>query len=219
MTTKSPLVPLGSNVCPGDRLGRARHFKSGPGTHVKGGLVFSSLVGIISMEKDPQPTIRVDRSSNHNAVLSVGQAVLCRILRISTQQAVVEIVAFDAALSEPAVTEGGTRLPQFRPIAAFASATLPNGVIRKEDIRSGASEDVEVYSSFLPGDIVHAKILSLGDSRRYFLTTCEPELGVIRAICSSSGKHMVPLSWKEMQCPETKAKELRKCAKPVTISP
>jgi exosome complex component CSL4 len=49
------------------------------------------------------------------------------------------------------------------------------------------------------------------------LTTAENELGVIRAICSSSGKIMAPISWKEMECPETKVRERRKCAKPKDI--
>jgi exosome complex component CSL4 len=57
-------------------------------------------------------------------------------------------------------------------------------------------------------------VISLGDSRRYFLSTAENELGVIKAVSASSGEVMIPISWKEMQCPKTKAKEARKCAKP-----
>ena len=87
------------------------------------------------------------------------------------------------------------------------------GIIRKEDIRVAATEEISIYECFRPSDIVLAKIISLGDSRRYFLSTAENELGVIRAL-SPSGEVMVPINWKEMECPKTKVKESRKCAKP-----
>jgi hypothetical protein len=46
----------------------------------------------------------------------------------------------------------------------------------------------------------------------YELTTAEPELGVVvaRAADAPPGINMVPLSWHEMQCPVTLAKEFRK---------
>jgi len=126
-------------------------------------------------------------------VLSVGQTVMGKVGRITHQQAAVEIVAAD--------TIGSLREHH-------------SGVIRKEDIRVGVSENVDIYESFRPGDIVSARIISLGDVRRLFLSTAENDLGVIRAVCSQSGKVMTPISWKEMECPETKIREYRKCAKP-----
>ena len=39
-------------------------------------------------------------------------------------------------------------------------------------------------------------------------------MGVIQAICESSGCVMQPISWKEMICPVSKVKEGRKVAKP-----
>ena len=47
--------------------------------------------------------------------------------------------------------------------------------------------------------------------------TAEAELGVIQAICESSGCVMQPISWKEMICPVSKVKEGRKVAKPRQI--
>ena len=57
------------------------------------------------------------------------------------------------------------------------------------------------------------QVVSLGDARSYYLSTAKTELGVIFARSSTSGTAMVPISWQEMQCPVTKAKELRKVAK------
>jgi exosome complex component CSL4 len=55
--------------------------------------------------------------------------------------------------------------------------------------------------------------ISLGDARSYFITTARNDLGVVFAV-SEAGKTMVPVSWKEMRCPETGHVEKRKCAKP-----
>lgn len=130
-------------------------------------------------------------------VLGVGQIVLGKVLRVVLQSAVIEIIAAEGL--------GALRNPH-------------EGTIRRDDVRAGSSEEVQLYDSFRPGDVVLCRILSLGDSRRYYLSTAEPELGVVRATCSTSGKRMVPVSWKEMECPETKMKELRKCAKPKNLS-
>ena len=138
--------------------------------------------------------------------MTVGQVVLAKVTRLALQQqAVLEIVA----------TEYG----QLR--------YTHEAVLRREDIwpkeqllklQSSSSSSSSTSNSnemaFRPGDLVVARILSLGDSRRYVLTTAEPALGVIYALSVKSGQAMVPSSWNEMQCPQTGAKETRKCAKP-----
>ncbi|XP_071387311.1 exosome complex component CSL4-like isoform X1 [Centroberyx affinis] len=87
------------------------------------------------------------------------------------------------------------------------------GTIRKEDVRATEKDKVETYKSFRPGDIVLAKVISLGDVQsNYLLTTAENELGVVVAH-SEAGAQMVPISWCEMQCPRTHAKEFRKVAR------
>lgn len=210
-------------VTPGDRIGSIREVTPGTGTYARGTHVYASLVGIskltsvipldgdstssrdVNNDKDSGaklPIISViplhDKPTAHSQVLSVGQTVLGRILRVNMQQAAVEIVA-----------------------AGNIHGTLKDvrsGVIRKEDVKSGPTEDVLIYDSFRPGDVVLAKVISLGDSKRYFLSTAEPELGVIRARCSTSGNYMVPVNYKEMECPETKAREPRKCAKPSDVN-
>ena len=40
---------------------------------------------------------------------------------------------------------------------------------------------VEMSKSFRPGDIVIARVISLGDAQSYLLTTAENELGVVIA--------------------------------------
>ena len=86
--------------------------------------------------------------------------------------------------------------------------------LRKEDVRATEKDRVEMYQSIRPGDVLLARIISLGEaSSGYLVSTAENELGVAIARSESSGKKMVPVSWTEMQCPETYVKELRKIAK------
>jgi exosome complex component CSL4 len=86
------------------------------------------------------------------------------------------------------------------------------GTIRERDVRSFEVDDVDMYKSYRPGDVVRAKVISLGDARSYFLSTAANDLGVVLAN-SEAGHTMVPVSWRFMRCPVTRQKERRKVAK------
>ena len=88
------------------------------------------------------------------------------------------------------------------------------GQIRKEDIREFEKDKIEMFKCFRPGDIVLARVLSMGEaSSGYLLSTSENELGVVIAKSEHSAVKMIPVSWTEMQCPKTYNKEFRKIAK------
>ncbi|XP_062352187.1 exosome complex component CSL4 isoform X5 [Cinclus cinclus] len=90
----------------------------------------------------------------------------------------------------------------------FIFSSLAGCLERKKE-----DNEVEVYKSFRPSDIVLAKVISLGDAQsNYLLSTAENELGVVVAR-SEAGVQMVPISWCEMQCPRTHTKEFRKVAR------
>ena len=55
------------------------------------------------------------------------------------------------------------------------------GIIRREDVRQTEKDRLELSKCFRPNDIVFAKVLSLGDSQSYLLTTAGDELGVVLA--------------------------------------
>lgn len=211
MTAPTLRFEIGITVAPGDRIGSIRQISPGVGTYSRGGHVYASAVGRLTLSEAAKehgetetaslPICSVQlqggRQYASSQVLTIGRIVLGKVLRIVLQQAVIEIVAAEGV--------GGLRYPH-------------EGVIRREDVRTGATEEVQLYDSFRPGDVLLCRILSLGDSRRYYLSTAEAELGVVRAFSSTSGKRMVPISWKEMECPETKEKESRKCAKPKNLT-
>jgi len=217
----------GSIVVPGDRLGTIRQARPGIGTYVKGGHIYASLLGNVSLcpvetnenendadddddDDDDMKTealnyvcsIRSSKPPATSQVLNVGQKVVGRISRITPQNAMVEIRVAEGV--------GPIRMPYYE------------GAIRLEDIRSFLSGKNEesvapvLADCFRPGDLVACRIISMGDARRYFLTTAETELGVIRA--ERKGVPMIPVSWKEMECPETGVREPRKCAKPLVVN-
>lgn len=243
MTTKGSDAPtlrfaVGSTVVPGDRLvgsvGRNCEVLPGRGAYARNGRIYASVVGRLSLESSSQDFLAgisagdgdagrsgagecnggVDAQGNppnapqryrvsvfsakeiaSERVLRVEDVVLGRVLRITNQQAVVEILAKHRSQ--------GSLLP------------FPcEGYIRKEDVWAASTDDVPIQDSFLPGDVVLARVLSLGDARRYLLTTAAPELGVIHAISAATGQPMVPSSWKEMKCAVSGILEPRKVAKP-----
>mmetsp|Transcript_30415 Transcript_30415/g.46040 ORF Transcript_30415/g.46040 Transcript_30415/m.46040 type:complete len:216 (-) Transcript_30415:203-850(-) len=192
---------VGSTVTPGDRLGSLRHVSPGPGTYARGGHVFSCLVGKLAVkENDTEAVVSVQSHSKTPAlqqVLTVGQLVLCRVQKIMMQQANVEIIA----------AERVGRLSH-----------KPDASIRRDDVRNQVStstgEDLLMENCFRPNDWVLGRIISLGDSRRYLISTAETELGVVRAMSSQHPQEqMKPLNWKEMECPVSGKKESRKVAK------
>ena len=88
-----------------------------------------------------------------------------------------------------------------------------SGLIRKIDVRSTNVDSVEMYECYRPGDIVRAKVISLGDARSYYLTTAGVHFGVVSAKSATMNKTMIPVSWEKMKCPVTGLEEKRKVAK------
>jgi exosome complex RNA-binding protein Csl4 len=225
-------------VVPGDRLvgnvGRNSEVLPGRGAYARNGRIYASVVGTLSLESSSQDShtgsstgdgdstrsgaddsndaveapgnsphaphryrvsVRSAKEIASERVLRVEDVVLGRVLRITNQQAVVEVLAKHRSHGS---------------LLAFPC----EGYIRKEDVWAASTDDVQIQDSFLPGDVVLARILSLGDPRRYLLTTAAPELGVIHAVSAATGQPMVPSSWKEMKCAESGILEPRKVAKP-----
>lgn len=153
-------------------------------------------------------------------VLHQGQIVLARVLRLTNMQVHLEILACSLMKTTTSKNDQNDC-----PILRYPC----QGILRREDIRppalassgiggSTAPSDLTSHlpDCFRPRDVVLCRILSLGDAPRrpYLLSTAEHELGVVHAICATSGHPMHAVSWKEMQCPVTGRKELRKCARP-----
>ncbi|XP_058972702.2 exosome complex component CSL4-like [Pocillopora verrucosa] len=179
-------------VIPGERLGSIEQYSPGNGTYIRHGYVYASLAGYKqsqNQENGEKPTIHIIREEEKYVVPEVGSVVTCKVMSTNPRFCKVAILGVETtSLKEP-----------FK------------GTIRKEDVRATEKDKVEMYKSFRPGDIVLARVLTL-HTQTYLLSTAENELGVIFAK-SEGGAAMVPISWCEMQCPKTRAKEHRKVAK------
>ncbi|XP_065183927.1 exosome complex component CSL4-like isoform X1 [Sycon ciliatum] len=179
-------------VIPGERLGASCEYSSGFGTYVRHGYVYASMAGFRSVvdTKNGQEISVYHDASRQRVVPVPGSLVTCRVTSTNPRHCKVSILR----VGETSLKES------FR------------GLIRKEDVRAVEKDKVEIYKCFRPGDIVLAKVNSLGDVQSYLLTTAETTLGVIYAV-SEVGVPMTAVSWAEMQCPKSKVKQFRKVAK------
>ncbi|KFM58253.1 Exosome complex component CSL4, partial [Stegodyphus mimosarum] len=165
---------------------------SGDGTYCVGEYIFSSLTGFVDYKDDKNNRIVEVKGFERSLVPVVGSVITAKVTAIRRRFAKCAIYCIeDTVLKEP-----------FR------------GIIRKEDVRLKDKDRVEMYKCYRPGDVILAKVTSMGTMHSYNLTTAEEELGVVLAT-SEAGAEMVPTSWYEMMCTKTFLKEPRKVAKVV----
>jgi exosome complex component CSL4 len=150
-----------SIAIPGQALGSTSRYLPGPGTHIHESNLYSSLLGVVHVSQPDKapgpakrltkitplpptelPTISVSRSgiSEKREVLpEVNNVVLCRVIRITPRQAVVNILVCGDSVLE----------------AEW------QGLIRVQDVRATEKDRVKIYESFRPGDIVRAEVVRL----------------------------------------------------------
>ncbi|KAI0229914.1 Exosome complex component CSL4 [Lamellibrachia satsuma] len=166
---------------------------AGKGTYSRNGVIVASLAGFVhhAQKESGMTEIEVRTEVEDSIVPSVNSMVKAKITNVNPRFCKCAIlgVVGNASLQE-----------SFR------------GIIRREDVRATEKDKVEMYKCFRPGDIILARVLSLGDAQSYVLTTAENELGVVIAR-SEEGFTMVPISWCEMKCPKSHLTEFRKVAK------
>ncbi|KAM6415673.1 exosome complex component CSL4 isoform 2-T2 [Rhynochetos jubatus] len=166
------MAPPARYCVPGERLCSAEEATAGSGTYARHGFIFSSLAGCLQRRSGDSglPVVSVVRDAECQLLPDVGAVVTCKVCSINSRFAKVHILYV-----------GSTPLKStFR------------GTIRREDIRATEKDKVEVYKSFRPGDIVLAKVISLGDAQsNYLLSTAENELGVVVARSEADGAHQL----------------------------
>ncbi|KAF3930605.1 hypothetical protein ABW19_dt0205000 [Dactylella cylindrospora] len=197
-----------SIVIPGQPLGPSHAYIPGAGVHLFNNQIIASLVGQVVTTPSPPPTskyaptppptisvvkpvLSTEEEGNSTLLPEVNSEVLCRVTRINARQATVAIF----------VVNGRVCGDEFQ------------GVIRVQDVRLTEVDKVKIFTSFRPGDIVRAKVISLGDQSNYYLSTAHNSLGVIMA-SSEAGDPMFPINWKEMKSMNSGIVEERKVAKP-----
>lgn len=180
-------------ICiPGERIAKASNLKAADGTYVSNGYICASLAGSVQKftDENGQSSICVKSHFENSVVPAINSLVRARITKVNPRFCKCIILTVD-------------EIPLREPF---------HGMIWKRDVRAKEKDKVEMYKCFRPSDIILARVLSLGDALSYVLTTAENELGVVVAT-SEAGGRLVPISWCEMQCPKTFAKEHRKVAR------
>jgi exosome complex component CSL4 len=169
-------------------------YQSGQGTYIKDSYICASLVGtkrtLPAAQDGDRPRVEVIRSGTQPVIPAVSHIITARVISITPRNASVDILA----------------------VGAVPVPHRCTGVIRIQDVRATEIDKVQLHLCFRPGDLVRAEVISLGDTRSYFLSTAKNELGVVEAH-SLAGELMIPISWQEMQCPKTRVVEARKVAK------
>ncbi|CAD7090092.1 unnamed protein product [Hermetia illucens] len=197
-----PVTQNSDLICiPGQRLCLSdENTIAGQGTYERQGYIYSTLAGTVHIrQQDNSKFIEVKCFGSPTIVPIAGDVVTARITQVNQRFAKCSITC----------------------IGDHILNRTYRGLLRKEDVRATEKDKVEMYKCFRPGDIILARVLPQTELSCYQLSTAENELGVVVALANESGPYgvpMVPISWTEMQCPDTLVKEPRKVAKIVPES-
>jgi len=150
---------------PGDMLGNVSNLNSGKFTYIEEetGNIFASVVGVVHKTAMPDlngnRTISVKGAFKEKILPEINDIVLCEVKKLDTNRAFTKILCVGGEAVKDAECEG---------------------ILRIQDIFPKV-RDIPLSKSFRAGDIVRAKVISLGNQRNYYLSTAMPDLGVILA--------------------------------------
>jgi exosome complex component CSL4 len=172
-------------VLPGDEIAVAEEFEPGEGTYERNGAVFAATPGMLIL--DSQNRVARVRAFNPPAELKVGDIVYGVIDDIRGMMATASIQAIHG---------------RSRQISGEAE-----GTIHISNVSEDYTEDI--HDKFRLGDLIRAKVIQVKPSVQ--LTTAEPTLGVVKAICSVC-RGPLELRGRDLYCPRDERTEQRKIA-------
>ncbi len=173
-------------VLPGDQVAVAEEFEPGEGTYEHNGLVFAATPGVLRL--DEQNRVARVQAFNPPAELQVGDIVY----------AVVDDIRGMMATATVSAIHGRAR--------AISGET--DGTIHISNVSENYTEDIR--DMYHLGDIIRAKVIQTKPSVQ--LTTAEPDLGVVRALCGIC-RGPLELRGRDLYCPRDERAERRKIAR------
>ncbi len=173
-------------VLPGDQIAVTEEYEPGEGTYEKNGLVFAATPGVLQL--DEQNRVARVRAFNPPAELHVGDIVYGVVDDIRGMMATATISAIHGRSRQ---ISGET-----------------DGTIHISNVSEEYTEDIR--DAYRTGDLIRAKVIQTRPSVQ--LTTAEPDLGVVKALCSICRG---PLERRErdLYCPRDERTERRKLAR------
>ena len=190
-------IENGMKVYPGKFLGYMYDYEIGErGIFQKEDKLYASLTGklILSKLKNGKISLSVESTSNKSYNPHEGDEVYAKITNIQGSFAFCEIFATKTQLITPL-----------------------QGLIKHEYIKDDY-KDFDIFSCFLPGDIILGKIISIDQSKYIYISTKDKEHGVVFGKSQISNELMMPISLSKMQCLCTNNIEDRKVAMPDLIN-
>src|SRR6266508_311067 len=170
-------------VLPGDEIAVAEEFEPGEGTYEAKGLVFAATPGVL--ELDPANRVARVRAFNPPAELRVGDIVYGAVDDIRGMMATATIQAIHG---------------RARQISGESEGTIHISNVSEE-----YTEDI--HDMYRLGDIIRAKVIQVKPSVQ--LTTAEPSLGVVKALCSVC-RGPLEMRGRDLYCPRDERSERRR---------
>ncbi|WP_410508767.1 exosome complex RNA-binding protein Csl4 [Methanosarcina hadiensis] len=174
----------GGFVLPGELVGTTEEFKSGDGTAVIAGDIYSTATGNVLIDRKAR-IVSVKPNTITPNILKVGDIIYGRITDVRESGAMVEIAGIEGK--------------ENREVVGARPGDIHVSNVRDSYVKRLADE-------FRPSDIIRARVI---DVERMRLTTAEDSLGVVKAYCSNCKGELV-LEGKKLKCPVCNMTETRK---------
>lgn len=167
-------------VLPGDRIGYVEEYVVGKGTYEENGEIFAAVAGRVVVEDRTITVEPIKRLPEINK----GDVVLGRVVDVRNSLALVELSrkkGFDRDLMHTGIA-----------------------ALHVSNVQSDYLKDLSSAVRYM--DIIKARVI---DAENMKLSTKEPEMGVIKSICSVC-KHDLVREGNILKCPECGNVEKRK---------
>jgi exosome complex component CSL4 len=173
-------------VLPGDFIGTTEEFRAGEQTYERTGGVYAAITGTVRVNT-ARRLVSVIPCTDTPPVLKRGDIVIGQIVGLRDSLAMVTIAGAKGVVD--------------REIPNVGSAVVHVSNVKRAYVK-------DISHEFGIFDIVKAKIIDLSNMR---LDTSEPEMGVMKALCSKCRTALVRHDSK-LKCPECGRIETRKLA-------
>ncbi|MCK5108773.1 MAG: exosome complex RNA-binding protein Csl4 [Methanosarcinales archaeon] len=171
-------------VLPGDSIGATEEFRAGDQTYESAGNIYATVTGTVKINTKDR-TISIISSTSTPPVLQRGDVVIGQVTGLRDSLVLVTIAGVSGVVD--------------RAIPNVGSAVIHVSNIKKAYVK-------DISREFGLFDIVKARISDLMNMR---LDTAEPELGVMKALCSRCRTAMTK-NGSKLVCPECNQVETRK---------
>ncbi|CDU17053.1 3'-5' exoribonuclease Csl4 [Plasmodium yoelii] len=164
-------------VLPGEVVGNLNNYISGNNTYILNNEIRSTILGKknISINNENKEIINIDVIKDYTPLPQVGDLVICKVYRVTFNMIYCNIL-----------------LTNNKPLKNSLK-----GYINKSDIHIYEGDLGDNFDCFKQGDIIKAKVLSIGQHSSYKLSTVGSDLGVIIAL-SEKGDILQPAAWNLM---------------------